>query len=61
MGKGARLKRERAKKKNKRWAEIKPGMKLVIPKFEAVKAGATPIMVPSRPPVKFEKWLKKEN
>jgi len=51
MGKGKRLRKEKAeglrKPNETRWSEIKPGMMLSIPKFGAVKLGAMPMMIPS--------------
>jgi hypothetical protein len=50
MGKGARLRRERAEglrsPNNSRWDEIQPGMLMVIPKWRQIKMGATPMMIP---------------
>jgi hypothetical protein len=51
MGKKARIKRERAEGKRKpngkRWNDIQPGFTLIIPTFDQVKRGATPVMIPT--------------
>ena len=50
MGKGARLRRERAegtRVKINRWGQIPPGHRMVIPTFDKVKLGAMPVVIPS--------------
>ena len=63
MGKGARIKRERAEGKRTKgsvyWSEkgLKPGMTMMIPKFEAVERGtAMPVLIPT--PTKLKKKFK---
>lgn len=63
MGKGARIKRERAEGKRTKgsvyWSErgLKPGMTMMIPKFALVESGrAEPHLIPT--PNKLKKKFK---